>query len=359
MKHDWNKNILVFFISVLLSFLIAEVAIRYTIGHPLELSQANIRIMLYDAGENFINIGNIFKYYPNKLIRSEVYYIIDNKPELEYRYTLRTNNAGLIQNKNISPNQSYEILLGDSFTEGEGADPWFYELEQNYSTPERQLINGGILGTGPLQWEILKNHLHDNFSINFDRINVIFIGGDINRNIWNFSATQLNCLQNANCDSNLGDFYGFHFSDKSDNEINKSVSALYKKRNSFSLSQVLPILAIKSAFIYNVYTYMKQNIFSMSLRERNLSAIKNLLNSGKEQGFAVLITAKHETTITGEPKWDSSSLFAIKWLSEHGIEIHTCKLSMDDFHKHDSHPNSDGYRKIRQYVSSLIEKKDG
>ena len=39
--------------------------------------------------------------------------------------------------------------MGDSFTEGQGATPWFYELEKDFSGSVIKPVNLGILGTGP------------------------------------------------------------------------------------------------------------------------------------------------------------------------------------------------------------------
>ena len=56
---------------------------------------------LFDEGNVFLNIGDIFKYHPNKNIKSEVYYHMNSSFVKEYSYNLKTNNFGLVQNNNL------------------------------------------------------------------------------------------------------------------------------------------------------------------------------------------------------------------------------------------------------------------
>src|SRR5262249_3381632 len=73
-----------------------------------------------------------FTYGANRTIRSQLYVVTDPKgPHLVkvYDYMLKTNSYGMAQLHDPIQGKPAILLLGDSFTEGSGAAPWFYEIE--------------------------------------------------------------------------------------------------------------------------------------------------------------------------------------------------------------------------------------
>ncbi|NJL07391.1 MAG: hypothetical protein HC900_03350 [Methylacidiphilales bacterium] len=369
MKNEFIKSAMLICASVVVSFFIVEIATRVFIGHPLETSNANLRIMLFEAGNNFKNFNNIFKYHENKEIISSTYYVVDEKPVLEFKYKIKTNNLGLVQSNDIESCDNCELILGDSFTEGLGYEPWFNDIENYYSETGRRFVNGGILGTGPLHWEILARHLQDDFSISFERVNVIFIGADIVRNLWNFGDAQVECLQSAVCPpgrSGLGDFHGYDFNGKDDAAIIEDVSRIYANTKIIHSIGLHREIVMRSAFLYNLYLVIKNHMAGSSasidslsfksLEDRNLETIDRLTRSGKKPGFAMLVNAKHEAGKSDKPEWDINSAYSIKWFAQRGYDLHTCELSQEEFRKYDMHPNKNGYNKIKNCVLSLLER---
>ena len=88
-----KNKILYLILTISIVLILLEILTRIIFGHPLnEVKKASYRIMLFEAGENFMNIDEIFTYYPNTKIRTETYYIINNILTKEYRYNLETNN---------------------------------------------------------------------------------------------------------------------------------------------------------------------------------------------------------------------------------------------------------------------------
>jgi hypothetical protein len=62
------------------------------------------RYMLFSSDKNnsvFNNKRNFFLYFPNQKNKSKGYSLIKNKWLKEYDYSFKTNNLGLVQNKNI------------------------------------------------------------------------------------------------------------------------------------------------------------------------------------------------------------------------------------------------------------------
>ena len=68
---SWTRlfSILIFFVSLSLSFFVAEYSYRL-IKEKISEDEFTTRTMLFQNGENFKNIEDFFIYYPNKKIRS-------------------------------------------------------------------------------------------------------------------------------------------------------------------------------------------------------------------------------------------------------------------------------------------------
>ena len=119
--------------------------------------------MLFEEGLVFKNHEKIFKYHPKKRILSQTFYNVNNKWHKEYDYEIITNNFGLVQKNDIIKNTPSILFLGDSFVEGQGSDAWINKFNGFYKN--YQVINGGIMGTGPQQFELLEDHISKNFKI--------------------------------------------------------------------------------------------------------------------------------------------------------------------------------------------------
>src|SRR5262245_5236887 len=151
-----------------------------------------------------------FGYVPNKTMRFELTYLMDPKVprlESEYAYGLSTNSYGLVQLKEPVAGKPAILLLGDSFTEGQGASPWFYDVEKRWPAESQyQLVNGGLWGTGFQHWTPIYRRLAAALPVR--KVVVVFIADDWVRFVFPTPPETLACLQaSPNCDgSSL--FYG-------------------------------------------------------------------------------------------------------------------------------------------------------
>src|SRR5262249_2510439 len=106
------------------------------------------------------------------------------------------NSYGLVQRKEPIQIKPAILFLGDSFTEGQGAPPWFYEVESRWSTEAPyQLINGGLFATGFEYWSRLYRHLSSTLTIS--KALIIFISDDWNRLLLQFDSDHRRCLQSS------------------------------------------------------------------------------------------------------------------------------------------------------------------
>lgn len=146
------KNILVAIVSVVIGLVLFEVLAGFFIEKELSNDHGRSRrYMLFgtaDGAPAFRNQEKIFSYQPNSNIRPVAYYENGDQLVKEYDYEFKTNNFGLVQRLDAVKDHPSILVLGDSFTEGQGATPWFYSLEEGNNNKKMQLINGGLLGTG-------------------------------------------------------------------------------------------------------------------------------------------------------------------------------------------------------------------
>ena len=160
------KKFSLFFAIILSSFLFLEVFSR--ILFKKEFENYDKRIMLFSENKTFKNEKEFFLYKPNTNFQSLAIYQdkVTNKLVREYSYDVFVNNAGLVQLKNIDPKKDSIFILGASETKGQGSIPWFYNIEKSYINNEVQLINIGMIGTGPAQQKLLFEYksLRKNFT---------------------------------------------------------------------------------------------------------------------------------------------------------------------------------------------------
>ena len=58
-----KNKILYLILTISIVLILLEILTRIIFGHPLNEVKASYRIMLFEAGENFMNIDEIFTYY--------------------------------------------------------------------------------------------------------------------------------------------------------------------------------------------------------------------------------------------------------------------------------------------------------
>src|SRR3984893_7641877 len=88
--------------------------------------QWNQRIIFFDGRDTiFENHQDIFTYIPHDEIRNLTGFFSDDECIGGHDYHCRTNNVGLVQDSDSVPEREPLLLLGDSFTGGQGAEPWF------------------------------------------------------------------------------------------------------------------------------------------------------------------------------------------------------------------------------------------
>ena len=359
---DKLKAALVVITSSIISFLGVEYSYQHIVDIDTGTDSDFHRTMLFEAGNNFQNHDGFFKYFPNKEIRSATLYSKSNPKSIkdiviEYDYTISTNNAGLVMQKNVFSNDRVIFVVGDSFTEGQGASPWFYDLENSYDNDKAKLVNLGILGTGPKQWQNLASSISKELQLDVIATVINIIPDDLTRKVWVFVPRVLECLNQASCDYPLG-FQGYNFSAQENNDnIKRSVLNNIAKFESgdMSYSQINNIkdLIKKSRVIMDIYKYFtnKPEEKILEINESSLLA----LNEAASGNFYVNVVSQKNLNSTSY-KENKTAVRLIEFLQKNEIRYKWCDIPTNGYHKYDPHPNTNGYKILRECTRSAIEK---
>lgn len=342
--------------AILLSIAAFEIFLRYSYASPY---QWDLRLMFFSEGEVFRNKDwGGFVYAPNARIHSRTYYITEPSiPTLfrEYEYDIATNSHGLVQRNDIDGSKPAILFLGDSYTEGHGASPWFYDLESVWAKNSRyQLINGGIQGTGIEAWERLYRDLARTTEI--EKLVVIFISDDWTRLVWQYPAQFLECLRAASQCNGFNTFLGLP---KDPAEAEVQVRRIAKVRLDFLARRKRHQNFFRSSQIHQQLLKPAYELWQPPARpqfERNKSAaLRMTADLGASNVLFIHVPQKDELQSGPNPLGRQ----AVDFLRGNGLTVvdgfERCRLSIADFHPHDGHPNATGYGKLERCVRDSVE----
>jgi hypothetical protein len=340
--------------SIIIGVLIVESSCQLfcsSIRRTQIVDKAIHRIIFFDGRDTiFRNQGDIFTYVPHSDIRNLTIFFSDNGFEVEYDYHFRTNNFGLVQDADITPGQASVLLLGDSFTEGQGAEPWFRLVSPEIEKLGYQAINGGLRGTGFEHWLKLERYLAAN-DVQIRKLVVLFISDDYQRPVRNFDPGELRCISTLTlCRGAESYYYRLPPPDELSSWIAKirADRATITKRIWFK-TRVEALLPGS----YQVYKFLSER--SVPAEQQSRAAIAELIRLyGPEN--VVFMHLPQEGEING--------LKDLGLRTRHSIEeaggklfdgFKLCRLTARDYYSNDGHPNRSGYAKIAFCVTNAVK----
>jgi len=319
------------------------------------------RVVFFAGPETiFRNQGDIFTYLPRSEIRNLTAFFSDRDFHVEYDYRFSTNNLGLVQDTDVVPERESVLLLGDSFTEGQGAEPWFRLVSPEIDRLGYQAINGGLLGTGFAQWLKLDRYLAAN-NVRVRKAVVLFISDDYNRAVWNFTPSVLQCLSNlALCRLEESLFYRLPEREKLAFWVDKIRSARAPLMKRLWLGARAEALLPAS---YHLYRTVKDRLYDPEATTRfnhadqeSRAAIGEMIRT-YGRGNVVFLHLPRKDEIDG-PGPSRLGLQAREAIEEMGGRLfdgfRLCRLTATDYHANDEHPNTSGYAKIADCVKTVL-----
>jgi hypothetical protein len=143
-----GTNALIIIISFVITLLFIEISYQSFFADDYHNKR-----FLFITKPSLLDQNKSFGYNKNTWVREIAVYGNGKKFHIEYDTSFITNNIGLVQKNSFDQQKKSIVIIGDSFTQGQGTTPWFYQLEDDWKNNEYQLINLGIIGTGIMQWK--------------------------------------------------------------------------------------------------------------------------------------------------------------------------------------------------------------
>lgn len=322
-------------------------------------NDARIQHLIYffdGPGSVFRDYGETFTYMPDSNIRVVTISYSPNNFSTEYDYHIQTNNFGLVQDTDIKPGESSLLLLGDSFTEGVGAEPWFRSVGPEISKLGYQPINGGIGGTGFRGWLKLDQYLTA-AGIRIRKIVVLFISDDYRRPAWNVTPGELRCFSDlSRCQVDESSFFRYRLPPPE--QLSAWVSKIRAGRER-TLGERARALVPAT---FQVYEHVKQ-LFRLAPQlardelgeKQSRAAIAELIRTYGPNNVAFIHLPQKEE-IGSRP--NELGLMARRSIQQAGGKLFDgftlCGLTQSDYHPNDLHPNSVGYAKIAACTLRVI-----
>jgi hypothetical protein len=272
---------------------------------------------------------------------------------VEYDASLTTNNAGLVQQRNIEPSKNYTVIVGDSFTQGLGSRPWFYDLEEDL--PEYPLANLGVMATGVAHWAKALNWFEE-YVANVDKVVIIFVTDDFFRANWVAKGTDDSvffCYE-GKCPKAFAKF--------DERGPNALIEEWYQSMLGSLLDdneQIKEVIraAVVKARVGRFLIDLKRSLFpsrnsnTLELNKKSLQELIRLHNVT----VALHLPEKAEAY---ENRWSADSLEVRAFIAKTGLTyidgIDRCQLTSDHYYSFDSHPNASGYKKIKDCVAEML-----
>lgn len=308
----------------------------------------------------FRNYGDIFTYAPNSDIRILTVAYSAKNFGIEYDNHIKTNNFGLVQDNPVNPGKGSFMLVGDSFTEGVGASPWFPLVSSEISEFGYQPINGGIGGSGFGSWLKLDQYLAA-ADIDIRKVVVLFISDDFHRPVWNVRPDELRCLsQQSICTVESEVFFRYRLPPP---EAFASWVARIRAARAATLGAQAQALAPAT---YDIYKQLSERFrltpgararvaWDERGKDESRAAIGEFIKIHGSKNVAFLHLPEKGELASGP---DSLGLNARRSIQQAGGKLfdgfELCHLTEADYHPNDLHPNRRGYEKIAACCADVI-----
>jgi hypothetical protein len=339
-RCDFIGSMLLTVVSVFVGLVIIEVALRTFWSE----APSSIRFLFITADTVRNVASGIPGYKPNASVHEvSIYNTSPGGFATEYDVRFHTNNQGNVQLADTFCNRTTIAVVGDSFAQGQGSVPWFYDLERTIPTSAQtpQLVNLGFMGTGVAIWKRALEHYRSCYK--FSKIMLIFIGDDWYRPVWDFTPHDLECVSGNPCKDQTIFFFPLQLG-KTAAELEQEVSRMSPQASQGWLgsmrSLTLAGLAMKSIADSKKFA-LSQEAFS------------DIAGMVAKQDLILLHIPMREETLTGPL---SQTQRAVDWLAHGGYAVQECPIESSDFLPHDPHPNQKGYSKIRRCVETILLK---
>ena len=303
----------------------------------------------------------LWHYKPSSQIRSVATYSDFLSTKIEYDCRFKTNKLGFINTGKIKDSADY-LILGDSFTEGQGGCPWLVEstITKDKYLKNFDIINAGLQSYGVAGFERILIYTKE--KINIKNIVLIIISNDFKRHPpqkkeWNLSTK---CYEKLKCTKEYWHFIKYNTTEK------KLIETTLERRKLRANSILRELLHY--SFTYRIYQDIKRFLISKTKKKNqenllmekrfkvNFDAIMRM-NRQYNNMKIIFIPQRDEVGILGTKNKDSIKV--INFFKSENLNFSVCNLNSKDYMKKDGHPNKKGYKKIFICLKNSIKESQG
>jgi hypothetical protein len=348
---------------IIFSFVITSLFIEFIFNFSSD--ENNNRAFLFITKPSLLDQYKSFGYSKNTRVREIAVYGNGKTFHVEYDASFITNNIGLVQKKSFDPKKKSIVIIGDSFTQGAGATPWFYQLEDHWINNEYQLINLGIIATGIEQWKDTLRWFSGIGEIKHIFICCIsddwirprwYIYENVEKNALVFSNSFKNNFKTSQEQPAINILIYLIEKDSDHYTIlkkAKDIALLYNvELKEFLKKSILTRMVLSVLRKYNIlYYYDHETALS-----KNMTSFDQIISAYGAKHITVIHIPQKEEAIQGE--YNELGKKVINFILSRHISyvdgLALCKLNKADFYRDDSHPNASGYKKICDCFSKNV-----
>ena len=358
-RRRWGRIVLLILVQIAFAVGAVEVLGQLYFHNPYSYWEHRFVFMTQDGVRN---IGKAWTYAPGREIKETIIYqtpLGGFEKESECEYPI--DRLGLVDNENTDRREFDLLLLGNSFTQGQGGCPWASTLRRYL--PNVSIYNAGLYATGPGNWAETTRYLMEE-GLRFRTVIVIFISDDFTRYNWNHSNEQLDCLHDiTKCDEHSF-FYPI--------TPNLDLVRISRERAEAqdlqsSRERALPLgmarVLRRAHYFWNKYLWVSYFLASNTKNLVLASPSRPLITQDAKEGLAWLM-ANHpnvkfvEIRQKDEAALDSSNAMTLlveQYLRGRKVDWAVCDVGYDGFLQNDGHPNRQGYDRLAQCLSKVVQ----
>lgn len=370
------RNIFLIFLSLAIGLAVCEGLLRlFNVG---SYSLAD-RVLFFTFPAWVVGNKGDVRYQPNTEIRSLAVY----GDVVDYDVIQKTNNLGFVDGVDYyrpEPSVHRIVFVGDSLTAGSGGFPWIEQLRKKIGLDDYvALYNLGVGGTGVAHFiRRLENFW---FDIGFDEVNVMVISNDFyrvswkpivdGRYLWFCPETESLTLCTkkrkpivhqieAGTSKNMVIEKALEIYRKNRGPGEK-IPAFYKRTHLYNLGCDVYSQINQSPSVLEVCPHLKvvQHIpYTKDSRYFNaIEAIRALRYRYPSVRFRVIHIPEKAETVFGHYGVDIQSELAYSGIQYLPL-LNLCSWDRSMYHKHDGHPNKQGYSNLAECLDQILSLRD-
>lgn len=357
--REWRHAVILVVVSLLLALVLVEGVLRVFDYPPRKVTR-----FLFFSRPGMKDQIKSFGFHEHQPIREVAIYKTRQGFQVEFDTSYSTNNLGLVQKNDFDPQKQSLVFIGDSFTQGEGAPPWFYELEKGWRHHQYQLVNLGLMGTGLVQWRDTLEWFAGMGKIK--HVYLLFISDDWLRRRWyaHDDLTGTSFTFCTECPKTNGVCHnrnqlGIIYLDK-----DWGIPEIINKAREIPEPPVKPGLGK-----YWNDLYVRQFFRTMFPGTRLRPQQQKLIDASREAFDRIVDRfGRENVTVLHLPLKSEVSQGEYNWIGKQARDLvrsrqvayfdglALCGLTGQDYHANDNHPNASGYAKILDCLRSQVLK---